>query len=485
MKSKIFLKKRIEDWLTVEKINANNLPEYYGKIYQKRFSLLPSLGFDFLNREMESREPSFGYTVLTQLLAETTHNVVITTNFDNLIEYSLYVYSGKQPLICGHEALAGYAKASLSRPLIIKIHRDLLLAPFNNDNEIAKLEEDWEEPLQKIFSDRVIVFLGYGGNDGSLMGFLSKLKGLNQIYWCSMKGSDLQPAVKDFLEKNNGIKAVIDGFDELMVQLHNSMELTSLKDKINAEAEKRVKVYDEKMLEITKAASDSKNPEQTEAIKELVEKNIKEESAWNYILNATIEEDINKQEVIYSSGIARFPNDGELNGSFAIFLHEIRKNYDEAEVYHLKAIELDSNNPTYNGNYAIFLKNIRKDYDKAEFFYKKALNLAPEEPVYNSGYAVLLSQIRKNNFEAERLYRKSLEVGFKNADCNCNYAGFLFAQGNREMGLKYLEKAFQNNPQENATLELYYYLYAHVRERMYEAKEKIEDLLSLGYKSVG
>ena len=41
---------------------------------------------------MTDKEPSFGYSVLAQILAGTRHNVVITTNFDNLVVDALSFY---------------------------------------------------------------------------------------------------------------------------------------------------------------------------------------------------------------------------------------------------------------------------------------------------------------------------------------------------------------------------------------------------------
>ena len=59
---------------------------------------------------MERAEPSFGYSVLAKILAETRHRVVITTNFDNLVADALSLYTSKHPLVCGHESLSIFAK---------------------------------------------------------------------------------------------------------------------------------------------------------------------------------------------------------------------------------------------------------------------------------------------------------------------------------------------------------------------------------------
>ena len=75
-----------------------------------------------------------------------------------------------------HESLTGYIRPDrLRRPLIAKIHRDLLLAPLSDPEEIAKLPGEWAAALIKIFDRFTPIVIGYGGNDGSLMGFLKEL----------------------------------------------------------------------------------------------------------------------------------------------------------------------------------------------------------------------------------------------------------------------------------------------------------------------
>lgn len=101
---------------------------------------------------MDYAEPSFGYSVLAQVMATTLHKVAITTNFDNLIADALSIYAREFPLVCGHESLTGFIRPDrLRRPLIAKIHRDLLLDPLSDPDEIAKLAGKWPAALTKIF----------------------------------------------------------------------------------------------------------------------------------------------------------------------------------------------------------------------------------------------------------------------------------------------------------------------------------------------
>src|SRR6185436_16690174 len=122
------------------------------------------LGYAFLEKIMDKAEPSYGYSVLAQIMANTRHRVAVTTNFDNLIADALSIYTKAFPLVCGHESLTGYLRPTMSRPMVAKIHRDLLLKPFNAPEEISELSGEWAATLEKIFDVYTPIVIGYGGN---------------------------------------------------------------------------------------------------------------------------------------------------------------------------------------------------------------------------------------------------------------------------------------------------------------------------------
>ncbi|HMD67269.1 MAG TPA: hypothetical protein VKF42_00225, partial [Chitinivibrionales bacterium] len=170
----------LEKWATEENLgikgfNFEKYANYYPWIYQRRFHDDPDSGYAFLEKVMDIAEPSYGYSVLAQIMADTRHKIAITTNFDNLIGDALAIYTDAFPLVCGHESLTGYIRQNLRRPLIAKIHRDLLLNPLNEPGETSILPDGWKRALKLILDSYTPIVIGYGGNDGSLMGFLKTL----------------------------------------------------------------------------------------------------------------------------------------------------------------------------------------------------------------------------------------------------------------------------------------------------------------------
>ena len=69
--------------------------ESYSQVFARRFAGRPDEGHAYLERILQGRDPSFGYSVLAQILANTRHRVVITTNFDNLVADALAIYTNQ------------------------------------------------------------------------------------------------------------------------------------------------------------------------------------------------------------------------------------------------------------------------------------------------------------------------------------------------------------------------------------------------------
>lgn len=442
-------------WLLESEIDSTKPELYYPKIYQKRYENDPKSGFTFIEGLMAGKTPSYGYSVLAQILATTRHNVVITTNFDDLLQEALYTYTNKRPLVCGHESLAGFAKARVDRPLIIKIHRDRFLSPINDD-QTAEMKEQWLQPLSSIFSTYTPIFIGYGGNDGSLMHFLNNIREFENIFWIEREGkTKVRPndLVNSLLSNKNGKLIYSQGFDDLMFLLQDELKLPLLKEDILRVAKERQDKYIKEVEEILKRKSDSGSVDEKAIAGELYEK---AKDWWHYDLKARAAKTNEEKNSIYLDGIKQLPNSIELIGNYAIFLNDIRKDYDTAEKYYLKSLSIDPESATNNGNYANFLYDIRKDYDTADKYYLKALSVDPENANNNGNYAVFLNVVHKDYDNAERYYLKALSLHPENANYNSNYAYFLIKKRNDlEKARPYILKAIENDNKNGAINDTY------------------------------
>lgn len=404
----------IQEWIKEANIDIDDLASHYGSIYRKRFESDKTSGYEFLVQAMRSTKPTFGHIVLAQILTKTSGNSVLTTNFDSLIESSIYQYTNKTPLVVGHESLSGYARQSRIHPLIIKIHRDLLLSPKSDPDEISKLDRGWKEPLDNIFSSHIPIVIGYGGNDGSLMSYFEQMNVPSNFFWCKVRGSIVSQRVEKLIDNMGGSFVEIDGFDEIM------QELLWVFDEI--------KPIKEELDEITKSRIEAANKQLNELNKQIKNgdlETVKEFSAYEYADLADNEINFEKRKSIYLEALKRFPKTAWLWNEFTYFMHFIKKDYSNLEEYYQKALSVDPEYAYNNCNYAIFLNDIKKDYENAEKYYIKALTIAPENADFMGNYANFLNNIKKDYESAEKYYLKALSIDPEHAFNNGSYAIFL------------------------------------------------------------
>lgn len=472
--------------------SAASYPEIFARAYGGR----RKEGFDYLEHEIAGRDPSFGYSVLAQILEETKHKVVVTTNFDNLVIDALSIYTRSTPLVCGHESLAGFIRHRPTRPQVVKVHRDLFYAPKNTTEEMGAFPEEFANALRDLFKAHVPLVIGYGGNDGSLMGVLEAMQpgDLAQgIYWCYWSGGGKpRHRILDLVGKHNGWLVPISGFDELMIQLQDRLELAPLDEFLRNRGDERATHYKERrdrLGQAVKAASAAKSSttaaskeardqsaDTLKALQGVISRNQSQRSAAEWDSLAKLESDLAKRTQIYIDGLAALPkspwmsvyaakffaqnpetrdraealyrqaeelapNDASILGSYANFLRIDRKDIDAAEVLYKRAIEADPKNASNLGNYAVFLRNNRKDIDATEAMYKRAIAADPKEAGNLGNYAVFLQFNRKDAGAAEAMYKRAIEVDPKNVDYFGNYTCFLLSSGRLADGRTMLRQA--------------------------------------------
>lgn len=432
-------------WKKAKKNNELISSDYYFDIYKLRFYPNQRNGYRYLERIMESREPSLGYhTLALMLTGDARNNLVITTNFDSLVEDALFLYTNKKPLVVSHESLTGYIESDIQRPIIAKVHRGLMYAPFNSPETTNKLKEEWKEALNYAFNTYTPIVIGYGGGDHSLMSFLEEESASMRhgVYWCYMASDGLpEQNIQDFIKKKNGYFVEIGGFDALMLEIGNAMfhdEITPThtEDYLKNQYEQRAEQYSKQWDKL------NKNPSLKNILKPMNESEQSEEerrekdnalTAWDYIRRGNRADD----EGHPREAIAEYTNAIKLNPNHAIaynnrgFVYNSLKQYENAIDDFTKAIELNPNYDTAYSNRGVTYKNL-KQYENAINNYNKAIELNPNDATtYNN---------RGCAYDDMNRFKNAIDDYNKTIELNPNYAT---AYNNRGFSYKKL-KQYEN-----------------------------------------
>ncbi len=468
----------LEDWKNDQKIDEKDLAASYGSIYRKRFEHDKTSGYEFLVQAMKSAKPSFGYIVLAQILSRSSGHCVVTTNFDSLVESSVYQFTNKTPLVCGHESLSGYARPSQTHPLVIKIHRDLLLSPMSDPSQISTLDAGWKEPLDHIFSTHIPIVVGYGGNDGSVMNYFENMNKPSNFFWCGLSETDLTERIKLLIKKHDGNFVKIDGFDDLMYSLLWAFdEIKPISEELKEITGERIKIADKQLNEITAP----KNIAANEAIdNNEMKKNEEDLSALEYSDLANKETDFEKRKGIYLKALEKYPSTDWLWWHFTHFLHFIKNEYSELDIFYRRALELNFNQAGFLCNYAIYLETIVKDYVKAEEYFLKSLAIEPNNTVSISNYASFLTNVKKDYKSAEEYFLKALALNTNDKNVFANYADFLFnIKKDYEKAELYYLKTLSLNPNDSFANINYAILLDTIKKEYKNAEEYYLKAISL------
>lgn len=483
----------LETWanaanLGIDGFDYAEAASFYSRVFERRYGGYPDEAYAFLESVMSERDPSPGYSILAKIMEDTRHKVVVTTNFDNLVADALSIYTRVFPLVCGHESLTHFVRPQLRRPLVCKIHRDLLLGPQNDPASLQQLNEAWAKTLRTLFSHYTPLVIGYGGNDDTFMGLLEALEPgqmKGRMLWCYQSGRPPGQRIREVVSRHKGAMVAAPSFDWLMVLVGEELGIKPQDQEIELRASARTTAYRKRMEELRTAinpavptvAADTA----TKAVAAALESTLEKAGGWwSWDLKADREPDLEKREQIYREAIRALPRSPELHGNFAYFMYSARRRFDEAESLYRSALELDPLDADNIASFALFVANVRRDVDEAERLFRKALELDPTLTSNIGSLANFLTNVRHDHDEAERLYRKALELDPVDVTTIGNFANFITnVRGNHDEAERLYRKALELDPVNAANIANFANFIRNVRENHDEAERLYRKALEL------
>ncbi len=462
-------------WEAAKKSKQALPSEYYFDIYKLRFFPNHRNGYYYLERVMAHKNPSFGYHPLALMLTEGSgSNLVITTNFDSLVEDALFLYTDSKPLVINHELLADYAgDPNIKRPIIAKIHRGIFFDPLNQPEETNELKGGWHDVLAHVFQNYTPIVIGYGGGDNSLMNLLEEesVKMKNGMYWCYVEEFGLpSEKIQRLVQKKDGHFVRTAGFDSTMLMLGNALfpekiGVHQTEQYLNNRTGIQIENYEaeyKKLLEYEESrekenASTQTNQSENEFRKEIEkmsERNSASESerqkqnqmtAWDYWRQGERYYKLQQYgEALQSlsKAICEQSNTAQFYNSRGNIYDKLG-DYENAILDYDKAIEL-------NPEYSIAYRNrgriykILDNYKKAMSDYDKAIELNPEYSAAFNSRGIIYYEW-KDYDRAIANYNKALEFTPNYCAAFNNRGNVYYELGDYEKAMSDYNKAIEIN----------------------------------------
>ena len=484
-----------EDWEPIFRDDYQPDSKHYFVMYDLMFARTVRAGYDFMEKAMAKAKPSIGYYCLASILSspQNRSNLVITTNFDTLTEDALFFFSGKHPLVLGHERMASFLRSDTDRPIVAKIHRDMLLEPMSRQEEMKKLKEEWSKALRNVLPNCIPIVIGYAGGDNTLMDLLKdeSLK-CRKLYWCShISQENLDADAAAVIANHSGEWVKIPGFDELLFQMANNLELVPSEEELQASTESRIKQYQDTYKKFIDpilnpvSASDSKGTseqaedtatavlqEEARRNPDLAEYNDLIRQAWRLWNKDDREAAIDK----VTEAIQAFPDQVKAYDARSIMYHNSGQ-YPEALDDETTALSLDPENSNLHYGRGITLHGMNR-FDEALNELDEAIRLEPGNASFHHSRSVTLHEMKRFD-EALKAEDEAIRLEPGNASFHHSRGVTLHNMKRFDEALKAKDEAIRLEPG-NARLHAVKAATLRDMGRLPEAEKCIDKALRMG-----
>ncbi|WP_083340389.1 SIR2 family protein [Chromobacterium vaccinii] len=173
--------------------------------------------------------PTAAHLAIADLVKSGHVRVIITTNFDRLMENALREKGVEPTVISSVDALAGAEPLTHSRCYLLKIHGDYKDARIlNTDEELSAYPEEYGVLLNRIFDEHGLIVCGWSGEwDHALRAAILRVPARRYpVFWASR--GRVGDGAKELINHRRAIEIQIDGADEFFGSIAKKVEILNL-----------------------------------------------------------------------------------------------------------------------------------------------------------------------------------------------------------------------------------------------------------------
>jgi len=187
----------------------------------------------FIQNKVRDINPTLGHLCLADLFLKNKVKCIWTTNFDELIESGIKTISPKKSFSVFSSSNIKHSRCDSAFNSVIKLHGDYRYDKLKNTtNELQDLEMSLQNKFKESLYNKGIVFIGYSGNDDSIMNVIEKHLEEKDflkfgLIWMTPSGVKLSNRAKKLMEKACNINEAsciveIPNFDEILYNVYKN-----------------------------------------------------------------------------------------------------------------------------------------------------------------------------------------------------------------------------------------------------------------------
>ena len=187
--------------------------------------LRPYLEADEQEREEGKKQPTAAHRSIAQLVAQGFVKVIVTTNFDRLIETALGEVGVVPTVISSEDQAKGALPLIHTQCCVFKVHGDYLDTRIRNaPDELNKYSEEFNRLLDRIFDEFGLVVCGWSAEwDNALRKAIERAPSRRFTTFWALHG-EASAQARDLIDHRNALVIHIDGADSFFESVQQHVE---------------------------------------------------------------------------------------------------------------------------------------------------------------------------------------------------------------------------------------------------------------------